>query len=234
MQEYLSRTELMFGKEAIEKLASSHVAVFGVGGVGGYVVEALVRSGVGEITVVDNDTVAPSNFNRQIIADVTTVGKYKVDAIKERAERINPSIKINAQKAFFLPPSSGTFSFDKFDYVVDAVDTVAAKIELAVVCKEKNVPLICCLGTGNKADPTLFEISDLYKTSVCPLARVMRRGLKKRGIDKLKVLYSKEEPIAKICDDGDGRTPASNSFTPPVAGFIIAGEVIKNLIGFNN
>ena len=217
MEEF-ERTEQLLG--SLEQLNNAHVAVFGVGGVGGYVVEALVRSGVGEITVVDKDVVSLSNINRQIIALHSTVGMPKVEAIKARALDINPDVKIHTREMFFLPETSNEFDFSKYDYIVDAVDTVAAKIELVVKANEAGVPIISAMGAGNKLDPTRFEVDDIFNTSVCPLCRVMRKELKNRGIDSLKVVYSKEEPIRT---DGVG----SVAFVPSVMGLIIAGEVIK-------
>ena len=217
MEEF-ERTEQILG--SLEKLNNAHVAVFGVGGVGGYVVEALVRSGVGEITVVDKDVVSLSNINRQIIALHSTVGMPKVEAIKARALDINPSVKVNTYETFFLPENASVFDFSKYDYVVDCVDTVAAKIEIVVRAKEAGVPVISAMGAGNKLDPTRFEVADIYSTSVCPLCRVMRKELKCRGIDSLKVVYSKEEPLKT---EGVG----SVAFVPSVMGLIIAGEVIK-------
>ena len=217
MEEF-ERTEQLLG--SLEKLNNAHVAVFGVGGVGGYVVEALVRSGVGEITVVDKDVVSLSNINRQIIALHSTVGMPKVEVLKARALDINPSVKVNTYEMFFLPETASSFDFSVFDYVVDCVDTVAAKIEIAVRAKEAGVPVISAMGAGNKLDPTLFEVDDIYNTSVCPLCRVMRKELKSRGVDSLKVVYSKEEPIRT---EGVG----SVAFVPSVMGLIIAGEVIK-------
>lgn len=219
MEEF-ERTEQLLG--SLDKLSKAHVAVFGVGGVGGYVVEALVRSGVGELTVVDKDVVVKSNINRQIIALQSTVGRPKVEVIKERALDINPSVKINAIELFFLPETSSSFDFKKFDYIVDCVDTVSAKIEIAVKAKEAGVPVISAMGAGNKLDPIRFEVADIYATSVCPLCRVMRKELKSRGIDSLKVVYSKEEPVKT---EGVG----SVAFVPSVMGLIIAGEVIKDL-----
>ena len=217
MEEF-ERTEQLLG--SIEKLNNAHVAVFGVGGVGGYVVEALVRSGVGEITVVDRDAVSLSNINRQIIALHSTVGMPKVDAIKARAKDINPNVVVHTYEMFFLPENADSFDFSKYDYVVDCVDTVAAKIEIVVKAKEAGVPVISAMGAGNKLDPTRFEVADIYSTSVCPLCRVMRKELKSRGIDSLKVVYSKEEPIKT---EGVG----SVAFVPSVMGLIISGEVIK-------
>lgn len=220
MEEF-RRTEMLLG--SIDKLKNAHVAVFGVGGVGGYAVEALVRSSVGEITVVDKDVVSLSNINRQIIALHSTVGMPKVDVIKARAIDINPSVKINTYEMFFLPETSSTFDFSKFDYVVDCVDTVAAKIEIVAKASAAGVPVISAMGAGNKLDPTAFEVADIYSTSVCPLCRVMRKELKSRGIDSLKVVYSKEEPIKT---DGVG----SVAFVPSAMGLVIAGEVIKDLL----
>lgn len=220
MEEF-SRTEQLLG--SLDKLNNSHVAVFGVGGVGGYVVEALVRSGVGEITVVDKDTVSPSNINRQIIALHSTVGMSKVEVIKSRALDINPGVKINAFETFFLPDTADQFDFSKYDYVVDAVDTVSAKIELVLRAKEAGVPIISSMGAGNKLDPTKFQVSDIYKTTVCPLARVMRKELKARGVKSLKVVYSTEQPVIA------STPPGSVAFVPSVAGLIIAGEVIRDL-----
>lgn len=230
MKEEFSRTAMLIGEENVEKLSSCHVAVFGIGGVGGYVVEALARSGVGEFHLIDNDTVNITNINRQIIATHDTLGKYKTEVMKERILSINPDAKVNVYNTFYLPENSSEFDFSKYDYIVDAVDTVTAKIEIIVNAKKAGVPVISSMGTGNKLDPTRFEIADIYKTSVCPLAKVMRYELKKRGIDKLKVLYSKEEPIKRQAEDGVKPTPASISFVPSVAGLIIAGEVIKELV----
>ncbi len=228
MQEF-SRTAMLIGEEALSKLASSRVAVFGVGGVGSYVVEALARSGVGTIDLVDSDTVNITNINRQIIATHDTIGRSKVDVAKERVLSINPTAQVNTHNVFYLPENADEFDFSQYDYVVDAVDTVTAKIDIIVKAKENNTPVISSMGTGNKLDPTQFEIADIYKTTVCPLARVMRRELKKRGVDSLKVLYSKEEP--KTPDSqAEERVPASIAFVPSVAGLIIAGEVIKDLI----
>ena len=240
-----SRTELLLGKEAMEKLKNAKVAVFGIGGVGGYVCEALVRSGVGAFDLIDDDKVCLTNINRQIIATRKTVGKYKVDVMTERILEINPDAKVEARKCFYLPENAHEFDFSEYDYVVDAVDTVTAKLEIIMRAKECNVPVISCMGAGNKLDPTQFEVADIYKTSVCPLARVMRRELKKRGVKKLKVVYSKEQPLEPIddmaiscrehciCPPGTARrqVPGSTSFVPPVVGLIIAGEVVKDLVG---
>ena len=245
------RSELLLGKEGMARLAASHVAIFGVGGVGGYVLEALVRTGVGEITAVDRDTVNLSNLNRQILATYDTLGQYKVDAAEKRARSIHPEIVFHAIRAFYLPENAEEIDLSRFDYVVDAVDTVAAKIELAVRAARAGVPLISSMGAGNKLDPARFEVADLADTSVCPLARVMRRELRKRGIEHLKVVYSPEKPIRPledlsiscrsncICPPDTQRhctdrrdIPGSNAFVPAVAGLIIAGEVVKDLTGF--
>lgn len=230
-----SRTALLIGKNGLEKLKNSKVIVFGVGGVGGYTVEALARSGVGEITVVDSDVVSVSNINRQIIATVDTIGKSKVEVIKDRILSINPDAKVNAINTFFTPENSNQFNFSTYDYVVDAIDTVTGKIELCVKANQSNTPIISSMGAGNKLDATAFRVADIYKTKVCPLAKVMRRELKSRGINKLKVVYSEEEPL-KITDtqgieipEGKRQIPASIAFVPSVVGLIIAGEVIKDL-----
>ncbi|MCQ2455502.1 MAG: tRNA threonylcarbamoyladenosine dehydratase [Clostridia bacterium] len=226
MSERFLRNEMLFGCENVSKLKTKKVIVFGIGGVGGYIVEALARSGVGFIDIVDNDTVALSNINRQILALESTVGNYKVQICKARILDINPDCTVNTYKKFFLPENSNEFDFSKYDYIIDAVDTVSAKIELADCAKKANVPIISSMGTANKIDPTKFEVEDIFKTSVDPLARIMRSELKKKNIDSLKVVYSKEMPIK----NNKNNTPASNSFVPPVAGFIIAGEVIKDLM----
>lgn len=228
---------MLIGKDAVEKLNNSRVAVFGVGGVGGYVVEALSRAGVGNIDIIDNDTISVSNLNRQIIALNSTVGKNKVDVLKARLLDINPNLKVETYKCFFTRNTE--FDFSKYDYVVDAIDTVVSKLELIIRAKSANVPIICSMGTGNKMNPTMFEVADISKTSVCPLAKVIRQELKKRRIKKVKVVYSKEmflKPI--VTEDMDVETkggriaPASNSFCPAVAGLIIASEVIKDLIAY--
>ncbi len=224
MTEKFIRTENLIGKEKLNILQKSHIAVFGIGGVGGYVTEALVRAGVGNIDIIDNDTVSESNINRQIIATTKTVGKFKVDVMKERILEINPAAKVNAYNILYLPNTAEQFDFSKYNYVIDAVDNVTAKIELILRANESNVPIISSMGTGNKLDPTAFEVSDIYKTEVCPLAKVMRTELKKRGIKKLKVVYSKEKPVTNL------RPPASISFVPSTAGLIIASEVIKDII----
>lgn len=228
MQNQFSRTELLIGKEAIEKLQKSKVAIFGIGGVGSYVLEGLVRAGVGNFILVDKDEVDITNLNRQIIATKETVGKPKVEVAKERVLSINPNANVEIYQEFFLPESKGILD-ETVDYIVDSVDTVTAKIELVIRANKLNIPIISSMGTGNKLDPTRFEVTDIYKTSVCPLAKVMRKELKNRGIKKLKVVYSKEEPIKHENVDGK-QVPASISFVPSVAGLIIAGEVIKDII----
>ena len=236
-KEELSRTELLLGKAAIERLASCRVAVFGVGGVGGYVVEALARSGIGALDLIDNDTVALSNINRQIIATHDTVGMLKTEAAAARVRSIDPDCTVRIHNTFFLPETASEFDFSQFDYVVDAIDTVSGKIGLAAAAKQAGVPIISAMGAGNKLDPTAFRVADIYSTSVCPLARVMRRELKKHGVDSLKVVYSEEEPIRPIYEgtEGSGESakpvPGSTAFVPPVVGLIIAGEVVKDLIG---
>ncbi len=234
MDGIFSRTALLLGDDAIEKLAHCHVAVFGIGGVGGYVAEALARSGVGEIDIIDNDTVCESNINRQIIALHSTIGRYKVDVMKERILDINPDTRVNAYKTFFMPETEGEFDFSKYDYVVDAIDTVTGKIALVVKAKNEGAPIISSMGAGNKLNPAEFEVADIYKTSVCPLAKVMRRELKQRGIKKLKVVYSKEAPLSPAVSSESNphrrQTPGSTAFVPSVAGLIIASEVIKDLV----
>ena len=224
------RTALLLGKASVARLARKRVAVFGVGGVGGFVCEGLVRAGIGAIDIVDKDIVALSNINRQLIALHSTVGKNKVDVLEERLKDINKNLIIKKYKCFFLPETSETFDFREYDYVVDAIDTVTGKIELILKAKEAGVPIISAMGAGNKLEPAAFQVSDIYKTSVCPLARVMRRELKKRGVDKLKVVYSKEEPIKPQFEEGEEVVPGSISFVPPVVGLIIAGEVVKDFI----
>lgn len=226
MENQFTRTETLIGKNSLEKLANSRIAVFGLGGVGGYVVEALARAGVGSLDLIDSDDINITNINRQIIALHSTIGKAKIDVFQGRLLDINPNIKINMYKIFFSADTSNKFEFSKYDYVVDAIDTVSAKIELILKSQEAKTPIISSMGTGNKLGVQNFEISDIYKTSVCPLAKVMRNELKKRGIKKLKVLYSKEHPIKQ---EGQ-RVPASISFVPPMAGLMIAGEVIRDLL----
>lgn len=236
MKEIFSRSALLLGEEGIEKLNKSKVAVFGVGGVGGYVAEALARSGVGHFVLVDNDDVSITNINRQIIATTKTVGRDKVEVMRERILEINPEADIEIRKCFYLPENADTFDFSDYSYVVDAVDTVTAKLEIIVRAKEADVPVISSMGAGNKLDPTKFEVADIYKTSVCPLAKVMRQECKKRGIKKLKVVYSKEEsmkPIMKSNEEipeGKRAIPGSVAFVPSVAGLIIAGEVVKDIV----
>ncbi len=228
-----SRTELLIGTESMERLRAARVAVFGVGGVGGYVVEALARSGVGTLDLIDNDTVSVTNINRQIIATTKTIGRNKVDVAKERVLDINPEAKVNTYNMFYLPETADSFDFSQYDYVVDAIDTVSGKIGLVMQAKDAGVPIISSMGAGNKMDPTAFEVTDIYKTSVCPLAKVMRRELKNRGIKKLKVVYSKEvpmTPLTTIAEAGRRQLPGSMAFVPSVVGLIIAGEVIKDLI----
>ncbi len=234
MEEKFVRIALLFGEDAVEQFANKRVAVFGVGGVGGYVVEALVRSGIGTIDIIDKDEVAESNINRQLIATTETIGRKKVEVLKERIRAINPACTVNAYDCFFLPETAERFDFSQYDYVVDAVDTVTAKIELVLRAQEAGVPIMSSMGAGNKLDPTRFEVADIYKTSVCPLAKVMRRELKKRGVKKLKVVYSKEEPLGRKMafaeDEGERKkAPGSCAFVPSVAGLIIAGEVLRDL-----
>ena len=235
MLNQLSRTELLVGKEAVERLKNSRVAVFGIGGVGGYTAEALARGGVGALDLIDNDTVSITNINRQIYATLSSVGEFKVDVAKKRIQDINPEIKVNTFKTFFTPETSAEFDFSKYDYVVDAIDTVSGKIELVLKAERENARIISSMGTGNKLDAAAFEVTDIYKTSVCPLARVMRYELKKRGVKKLKVIYSKEEPLVPLLSEEEQgsrrQIPGSMSFVPPVAGLIMAGEVIKDLTG---
>lgn len=231
MNEQFSRTKALIGEAALEKLASSHIALFGLGGVGSYAAEALARAGVGELTLVDGDRIAPSNINRQLYALHSTLGKFKTQTAKNRIHDIAPDCKVNEKTFFYLPENGEEFFSQKFDYVVDAIDMVSAKIDIAVRCGEKGIPLISCMGTGNKLDPTAFEVADIYSTEVCPLCRVMRRELRKRGVEKLKVVYSREVPFVSGMRDETGRAaPASISFVPPVAGMILAGEVIKDII----
>ena len=243
-----SRTELLLGKGAMDKLANSRVAVFGIGGVGGYVCEALVRTGVGAFDLIDDDKVCLTNLNRQIISTRKTVGQYKVDVMKERMLEINPKVDVRVHKCFFLPENAEEFPFEEYDYIVDAVDTVTAKISLVMKAQEMNIPIISSMGAGNKLDASKFQVADIYKTKVCPLAKVMRRELKKRGVKKLKVVYSEEQPTRPIedmsvscrthciCPPGAKHKcterrdiPGSVAFVPSVVGLIIAGEVVKDL-----
>lgn len=239
---WCSRTEILLGEESIQKLEKAKVAVFGIGGVGGFAAEALARSGVGHLELIDHDTVSVSNINRQIVALHSTVGKYKVDVMKERILDINPNISVIAHKCFYLPETAEQFDFSNYDYVVDCIDTVTGKLQLVEAAKAAGVPIICSMGAGNKLDPTAFEVADISKTSVCPLAKVMRRELKKRNIKNVKVVYSKEEPVeakiknqekdVNVSQENGGRRksiPGSCAFVPSVAGLILAGEVIKDL-----
>lgn len=250
MLNQFSRTELLFGNEAMEKLKQSRVAIFGIGGVGGYTVEALARSGVGNFDIFDDDKVCLTNINRQIIATRKTVGKYKVEVMRDRILEINPDAMVNMHQTFYTPEVADQYDFSKYSYIVDAIDTVTGKIELVLRAKQVNVPIISCMGAGNKLDPTKFEVTDIYKTSVCPLAKVMRKELRTRGVDSLKVVYSKELPrkpmedmsiscrshcicpkdVQRKCTD-KRQIPGSNAFVPSVAGLIIAGEVIKDITG---
>ncbi len=244
MLDAFSRTGLLLGSEAMQKLANSRVAVFGIGGVGGYVVEALARSGVGALDLIDDDKVCLTNLNRQIYALHSTLGRYKVDVAKERILDINPDAVVRTYRTFYTPETASRFDFKAYDHIVDAIDTVTAKLSLAEQAQTAGVPLISSMGAGNKLDPTAFEVADIYETSVCPLAKVMRRELKRRGVRKLKVVYSREVPLTPLSEQTDdvdpdalergGRrrrqTPGSNAFVPPTAGLIIAGEVIKELI----
>lgn len=236
MSEIFSRQNIVFGSDSLEKLKNSRVAVFGVGGVGGYVCEALARSGVGVIDIIDNDTVAPSNINRQIIALHSTIGKSKVEVCKARLLDINPELTVNAHQCFFLKENEDEFEFEKFDYIVDAIDTVSGKLALAVISDKLNIPIISSMGAGNKTDPTQFKVSDIYKTSVCPLSKVMRKLCRENDIKKLKVVYSEEVPTIKetLIDETSNKRqiPGSLSFVPSVVGLIMAGEVIKDIIGF--
>ncbi len=238
MENQFERTQMLLGKEALEKLNHSRVIVFGVGGVGGYVTEALARSGVGQIDIVDKDTVSLTNLNRQIIATRKTLGLYKVDVMKERIADINPDCKVNAFKCFYLPETKDLFDFSQYDYVIDAVDTVTAKIQLILQAKEAGTKIICSMGAGNKIDPTKFQVADISKTTVCPLARVMRQECKKRGIKDVKVVYSTEvprRPVTPLSETNEKGTrkdvPGSIAFVPSAAGLLIAAEVVKELSG---
>ncbi len=252
MSNQFSRTMLLYGAEAMERLFACRVAVFGIGGVGGYAVEALARSGIGALDLIDSDKVCPSNLNRQIIATHSTIGQYKVDAAKARIEDISPSCVVRTYRTFFLPETAGEFDFRQYDYVIDAIDTVTGKLAIIECAKKAGVPVISSMGAGNKLNASAFEAADLYETSVCPLAKVMRRECKKRGIDSLKVVYSKEKPLKPLeglpsDTDPDGSSPTeaeepassrravpgSTAFAPSVAGLIIAGEVINELAGMS-
>ncbi len=228
-----SRTELLLGETALKRLSQARVAIFGVGGVGGYVCEALVRSGIGAFDLTDNDTVSLTNLNRQIIALQSTIGKSKVEVMKDRMLDINPQADIRIHSCFFLPENAADFPFDEYDYIVDAVDTVTAKIELILQAKSHNVPIISCMGTGNKLDPSQLRVADIYETKVCPLAKVMRHELRKRGVPSLKVVYSEEIPLTPAVsqeETGKRSVPGSTAFVPPSAGLLIASEVVKDLI----
>ncbi len=244
MSHPFSRTQLLLGDEAMQRLSRARVAVFGIGGVGGYAVEALARSGVGTLDLIDNDRVCLSNLNRQIIATQTTIGQYKVDAAAQRILDINPNTAVHPHAIFFTPQTAAQFDFTQYDYVVDAIDTVSSKIELILQAQRASVPIVSSMGAGNKLDPTMFEVSDLFDTSVCPLARVMRRELRKRGVTRLKVVYSKEPAVTPLSSGDEAadsdtpaeapvrrQTPGSIAFVPSVAGLILAGEVIKDLSG---
>lgn len=252
MVDQFSRTELIYGSEAMKRIKNARIAIFGIGGVGGYTAEALARSGIGALDLIDDDKVSITNINRQIIATLKTVGQYKVDAAKNRISEINPDCDVKTYKTFFMPDTSDLFDFSKYDYIVDAIDTVTAKIHLVMKAKGNNIPIICSMGAGNKINPSAFEVTDIYKTSVCPLARVMRSELKKRGVKNLKVVYSKEQPrttieyIEQECKDElntadtsnragavKKRIPGSTAFVPSVVGLIIAGEIINELTGNN-
>ncbi len=243
MQDQFSRTELLIGQEGVQRLSGSRVAVFGIGGVGGYAVEALARSGVGSFVLVDNDRVCRSNLNRQIIATHKTVGQYKVEVMRERILEINPDAEVETHRCFFLPENAAEFDFSEYSYVIDAVDTVTAKLEIIVQAQKCGTPVISCMGAGNKLDPTKFRVADIYDTTVCPLARVMRRECRKRGVERLKVVYSTEPCIhpmeipeenagtgcASSSDTKRKATPGSVAFVPSIAGLILAGEVIRDL-----
>ena len=236
--EQLSRTQLLLGEEAMQKLRKAKVAVFGLGGVGGYTVEALARSGIGALTLVDHDTISLTNLNRQIFATHATIGQYKADVAADRVAQIDPAIVVTARKVFYTPQTENEFDFSQYDYIVDAIDTVTGKLALIQQAKLAGTPIISCMGTGNKLDPTAFRVADIHKTSGCHLARIMRKECRKRGIDRLKVVYSPEEPLAPQIDpanmelppEGRRALPGSCAFVPSVAGLLIAGEVIKDLI----
>ena len=250
MLNQFSRTQLVFGEEAIQRLAGARIAVFGIGGVGGYTVEALARSGIGQLDLIDDDKVCITNVNRQLLATLKTVGQYKVDVAKERVADINPKCRVNTFKTFYMPDTEGEFDFSQYDYIVDAIDTVKGKLALVENAQKAGTPIISSMGAGNKVDAAAFEVADIYETSVCPLARVMRYECRRRGIKKLKVVYSKEKPIRPmedmsiscrrhcVCPPGTRKCtvrrdiPGSTAFVPSVAGLIIAGEVIKELTSF--
>lgn len=226
-----SRLRLLVGAEGLEKIHNAHIAVFGIGGVGGYAAEALVRSGVGKIDIFDNDKVSITNLNRQIIATHKTIGRYKTDVMTERMLEINPEVEVKAYKCFYMPENADEYDFSGYSYIIDAIDTVAGKIEIIMRAHKMGIPVISCMGAGNKLDASGFEVADIYKTSVCPLARVMRHELKKRNIDKLKVVYSKEKPIVSGENNGSGKIlPGSIMTAPAAAGLIAAGEAIKDIL----
>lgn len=229
MSEEFSRTELLLGNEGMKRLRGAKVAVFGIGGVGGHAAEALARSGVGALSLIDKDTVDVTNLNRQIIALHSTIGRDKVDVMRERILDINPDCQVQAYKCFYLPETKDIFDFSQYDYIVDAVDTVTAKIQLVMEAQRCGTPIISSMGAGNKLDPAAFQVADLYETSVCPLAKVMRRELRKRGVKQLKVVYSKEEASHPFFAEGEQAVPGSNAFVPSVAGLILASEVIRDL-----
>ena len=239
MPNEFARTERIFGREAMQILARSRVAVFGVGGVGGYVVEALARSGIGALDLIDSDKVSPSNLNRQILATMDTIGQYKAEAARERVLRINPQCEVTVHKVFYGPETAAQFDFSNYDYVVDAIDTVTGKIQLVLQAQAAGVPIISSMGAGNKLDPTAFRVADIYATSVCPLARAMRRELKKRGVKRLKVVYSTEPAMTPLGGESDAecqsssrrQVPGSSAFVPSAAGLILAAEVVKDLTG---
>ena len=239
MREEWTRTELLLGREAMEKLARSRVAVFGVGGVGGYVVEALARSGVGALDLIDSDRISPSNLNRQLLALRSTLGRLKVEAAAERVRDINPACTVRCFPVFFLPETRALFDFTQYDYVADAIDTVTGKLALIEAAREAGVPIICSMGAGNKTEPSAFRVADLYETAVCPLARILRKECRRRGIERLKVVYSEEKPLrplgesAEAPPEGRRAIPGSTAFVPAAAGLILAGEVVKDLIGFD-
>ncbi len=239
--DFTGRTERIFGREGMERLAGSRVAVFGLGGVGGYVVEALARSGGGALDLIDSDTVSLSNLNRQLLATRETLGRYKAEVAAERVRAINPLCRVRAYRVFYLPETAGQFDFRQYDYVVDAIDTVTGKLMLIEAARAACVPIICSMGTGNKTEPNAFLVADLYETSVCPLARILRRECRRRGIEHVKVVYSREKPLRTYApSDGEappeGRRdiPGSTAFVPASAGFLLAAEVVKDLIGFEH
>lgn len=238
MADQFSRTRMLLGADGVERLRDARVAVFGIGGVGGYALEALARSGVGTLDLIDNDKVSVTNLNRQIIATRQTIGQYKVEAARERVLAINPDARVNIFRTFYMPDTADQFDFSQYDYVIDAIDTVTGKLQLIEQAEQAGCPIISSMGAGNKMEASAFRVADIYETSVCPLAKVMRRELKKRGIKKLKVVYSEEKPLtpkgeAEETVEGRRQIPGSNAFVPATAGLIIAGEVVKGLTGYN-